>query len=333
MDVAQSPAVLPLAPAQQAQLVRNVRSSITNLNQMPLVFELGAHTCSMLYWGYLGESWWRNYMHVHSFFEVCYAFAGSGVFHINGRDHAIRPGDLFIARPSEQHEIISSEDNPLGICFWAYTLTTEHQLHKPAAEDSLEIDALLARHLASTWAVAHDCTTILPLLDLLAHEAANAAPGFRVIVRGLAAKLILDTLRVNSEHSPIRPQLSTGLRPTSNTSAQRITQYLIDNFSQPITIRDVAAQVHLSERHTSRLFHAVMGISIMDHLLLIRINAASQLLISNALPIRRIGELCGFPDVQHFTTVFRRQTGLTPGAFRKRGGTQFIDASGPQPAT
>ena len=46
--------------------------------------------------------------------------------------------------------------------------------------------------------------------------------------------------------------------------------------------------------------------------------------------IKEIGEHVGLPDVQHFTTVFKRHTGLTPATFRKQHGTQFANPSGPR---
>jgi AraC family L-rhamnose operon transcriptional activator RhaR len=111
--------------------------------------------------------------------------------------------------------------------------------------------------------------------------------------------------------------------------AGRIEQYLHDNYNRPIKMRDVAAQVHLSERHTSRLFLQVTGTSIKARLTALRVEAASQLLLSGRRPVKEVAEASGFPDVQHFTTLFRRHTGLTPAAFRQRGGTTFADPTRP----
>ncbi len=310
--------------------MQHTRDRIVDLNQLSIAVDLGSYTCSMLYWGYLGQSWWRNHLHMHLFYEACYAFAGRGVFRINGQEHAIGAGDLFVARPSEQHEIISSEEEPLGICFWAYTLTAEPNAHRAASEEQREVDALIESFSQARWSVSRRCEALLPTLDLIAHEGATAPPGYRSTIRALTAKLILDTARAGVEAERAAPDLKMVSRLPAHPAAQRIVQYLIDNYSQPITIRDIAARMHLSERHTSRLFHAVMGVSIMDYLTMIRINAASQLLVGSTATVKQIGELSGFPDVRYFTTVFRRHTGLTPAAFRKRGGTRFMDEDGPR---
>src|SRR4029453_9410637 len=87
--------------------------------------------------GVLGERWWRNYLHVHSFFELCYVRRGSGTFLINGTLHRVRPGDTLIAKPGEAHEMISSRRQPLGIYFWAYPLTAIPDAQKTDTDEAL----------------------------------------------------------------------------------------------------------------------------------------------------------------------------------------------------
>jgi hypothetical protein len=72
---------------------QQTRDRIVDLNQLSIAVELGSYSCSLLYWGYLGQSWWRNHPHMHSFYEACYAFSGRGVFRINNREHAISAGN------------------------------------------------------------------------------------------------------------------------------------------------------------------------------------------------------------------------------------------------
>src|SRR5437870_4063405 len=91
------------------------------LNRLSLSVRLGSFRCDFLYWGMI-QGAWRNYAHHHSFVEVCYAFAGEGTFTIHDRQHQVGAGDLFVARPGEVHDIVSSQGGALGICFWAYSV-------------------------------------------------------------------------------------------------------------------------------------------------------------------------------------------------------------------
>src|SRR5690348_4349129 len=102
-------------------------AQFTDLNLLSLSLQCGSFTCELLYWGFFEPRWWRNYLHVHSFFEVCYAYQGRGTFRIHDQTLPVQAGDVFVARPGEAHEIISSQDDPLGIYFWAYTLLSDEK--------------------------------------------------------------------------------------------------------------------------------------------------------------------------------------------------------------
>jgi transcriptional regulator GlxA family with amidase domain len=64
-----------------------------------------------------------------------------------------------------------------------------------------------------------------------------------------------------------------------------------------------------------------------------RVGAAGRLLADGALATGVIGFVCGFSDQPHFTRQFRRQTGLTPAAYRRtfgRAGGTAADRNRPR---
>ena len=138
------------------------REEFLQLSQLPVSVDLGRFHSEIRYWGFFEPRWWRNYLHTHSFFEVCYAYAGEGVFRMLGHDYKVRAGDLFVAKPSEPHEIISSRKKPLGIYFWAYTLVPT-QKKSPGSDGGS--DVLLDAFGASTRWVSRAARSMPPTLS------------------------------------------------------------------------------------------------------------------------------------------------------------------------
>lgn len=309
------------------------RGRFTDLNQVLIALQLGSYTCEVLNWGFLGARWWRNYLHTHSFYEICYAFEGEGIFRMNGIEYAVGEGDVFVAKPHEPHEIVSSTEAPLGIYFWSYTLV-QSAGHRKVGDSDGDVDALLRAFAESRCWVSRRAAGMLRTLELLTEEIVAREPGYRETIQHLTAKLLIDTARAVTSPAPLPRAVEAGDRQRHRQPAAvlagRIEQYLQDNYSRPIRMRDVAAQVHLSERHTRRLFQKATGASIKARLTALRLEAASQLLLSGRWPVKGVAKATGFPDVQHFTTLFRRHIGLTPAAFRARGGTAFANPSGPR---
>jgi len=299
------------------------RQRFFEIDSLHLAFRLGSYKIETLYWGVLGERWWRNYLHAHSFIEVCFAYAGRGTFRIADQEHPIERGDLFLATPGESHEIVSSRTQPLGIYFWAFTLlrVPDHT----AGEADRPIDVLLESLCHTPNLVVRPSALLEQTLELLTEEISNKQPGYTQALHGLATKLLLDTARAYTQGIAPEP-LPTFDRGGKSIVATAL-RYLRDNYSRQIEVRDVAAQVHLSERHLSRLFVRETGKSVLGYLTGLRIEAASQLLLDDALPIKQVARAVGYPDPHYFTTLFGRKTGLTPGVFRQRRGTNFRDES------
>ena len=60
-------------------------------------------------------------------------------------------------------------------------------------------------------------------------------------------------------------------------------------------------------------------LSYEQYLRRVRIERAKRMLASTRVEIERIGQACGFRDRHYFHRVFKRASGVTPGAYRSAG--------------
>lgn len=291
-------------------------TAVSNLNKLRLRPALGGFSSEFICWGYFsGADWWRNYLHIHSFFEVCYVYRGKGTFRLGRQTFQLTPGDLFIARPGERHEIVSDKETPLGLSFWAYTLTRRASLDSPP-----DLRDLLTAFAEGGNALIADAVRIADLLQRLTDEADGLKPGHALVTEGLSAQLIVETARL-AVPDAVTPEPPRADRDALVSVAER---YLRDNYHRPLKLKEVAAQVGLSERHLGRRFKAATGESVKTHLLSLRPEAARQLLLSG-LSVSEVAYRTGYLDARYFSTVFKCCQGLSPTAYREQGGTTFPD--------
>jgi AraC-like DNA-binding protein len=95
--------------------------------------------------------------------------------------------------------------------------------------------------------------------------------------------------------------------------------FLNHHFRESVSRWKLSETVNASEDYLSRIFHHQMGIPLWDYLNRLRIGRSLGLLRSSGDSIAEIASRAGFQDQAYFCRVFRRVTGLTPGAFRKDG--------------
>jgi AraC family transcriptional regulator of arabinose operon len=274
--------------------------------------EVDGFHADFLSWGHYRPEYWRNYWHSHSFHEVCLAYSGEGRFNNGSVQYDVVPGSVFLARPGDVHEIESSRAEPLGIAFWGFTF-------RPGTDDRGWWSGLTR----TDGPVMSTRTGALPaLITALAGEAAAPVSGYGTALAALGSTLVMETARAFAldEDLAVEPVR----RDRGPLVVEAMQRHLRDNLSRPITVRDVAAAAHLSERHAERLFTQHTGASIMSTLRRLRLELAAQLLLDHTLSITEVARACGYSDVRPFSTAFRRQYGRTPGDHRRRGGTEFL---------
>jgi len=264
--------------------------------------------------GHYRPSVWRNYVHTHSFYEVCLVYAGVGSYRNGDRTLSVVPGTVFVARPGDIHEIQSSVDCPLGLAFWGFTLRPRRRANGPArgwwTGLSDPYGALLSSDLG-----------LLPLLlEGLAAEAARPRAGGMALVESLAAAMVIETGRAFAEPLDLTDDRRVAASPESALTA-RIWQYLRDNLSRPLIVRDIAAQVHLSERHAQRIFRGQTQLSLLTGLRQVRMEQAAHLLLETDEAINEVARHCGYADPRAFSTAFHRFYGQTATSFRHHAGT------------
>jgi AraC family transcriptional regulator len=90
-----------------------------------------------------------------------------------------------------------------------------------------------------------------------------------------------------------------------------------ERLADPLTLADIAAEVHLSVYHFIRVFREATGETPHRFLTRLRIEQARRLLAGTDLTIERIAERCGFASPGSLSSAFRAHVGVRPSAYRK----------------
>jgi AraC family transcriptional regulator len=171
--------------------------------------------------------------------------------------------------------------------------------------DILSNDAPIPRENSETPAGL--LATATAVLDTDLHAA-------KMYIGRAAALLGLDLVKAASPataHSRVRG----GLAPWQ---AKRLRAYIAHNLASNIRATDLAAIVHLSTSHFFRAFRETFGQAPLAYIMKQRVLRAQELMLSSPRSITEIALHCGMCDQPHFTRVFRRIVGLSPGDWRRQ---------------
>src|SRR6266446_6293763 len=97
---------------------------------------------------------------------------------------------------------------------------------------------------------------------------------------------------------------------------RRVIEYIQQNLDHDLTLAELAALVYMSPYHFARLFKCSTGMPPHRFVIRQRITRACAILATPELSITQISRMVGFRTPSHFTTAFRRVTGITPKGYR-----------------
>jgi transcriptional regulator GlxA family with amidase domain len=89
------------------------------------------------------------------------------------------------------------------------------------------------------------------------------------------------------------------------------------NLAESTSLQRVAVACNLSASHFIRAFKRSTGVPPHQWLTSERLEKARDLLLNSAMPLVEIAGICGFSDQSHFSRVFGRMVGESPGAWRR----------------
>lgn len=92
----------------------------------------------------------------------------------------------------------------------------------------------------------------------------------------------------------------------------RVENYIREHFRENINRNDVAAIVYITPNYLSKLFRSKMGMNLREYINQIRIEEARRLLLTTNLSVSEIAGRVGYDNISYFSTVFRKQVGMSP---------------------
>ncbi|MFN3148478.1 helix-turn-helix domain-containing protein [Bremerella sp.] len=105
---------------------------------------------------------------------------------------------------------------------------------------------------------------------------------------------------------------------TSFDAFQKVVNYVLRNYEQPLRVNELAAMVHLSVSQFDRRFKALYHMTPQQYILRVRLHAACHEILATGGTIAQIATNCGFYDQSYFTKQFRKHLGISPTDYRVR---------------
>lgn len=136
----------------------------------------------------------------------------------------------------------------------------------------------------------------------------------RLYLDHMALAITIHMAITYGEAAPLPPSHGAGL---SRRQLRTATEMIDANLGGDIPLEMIARACELTPAYFARAFKASTGLPPHRWMLYRRIEKAKHLIRTTKLNIAEIGNVCGFPDRNHFVRAFFRLVGVSAGEWRR----------------
>jgi len=141
-----------------------------------------------------------------------------------------------------------------------------------------------------------------------------AAKTLQALIRG---EKVRDTPRLVRPIC-IRTRESTDSAASSDWHVSRALRFIHGHATRDIGVADVVAQAHSSRRFLEKQFQVLLGRTLHDEILRVRLETSQHLLTTSNLLLKEVAVRSGFRRADYLSSVFREKLGLSPSEYRER---------------
>jgi LacI family transcriptional regulator len=111
---------------------------------------------------------------------------------------------------------------------------------------------------------------------------------------------------------------SSDVLAMSDKNVTAALSFIREHACRGITVEQVLKHAFASRSQLEKKFRRHIGRSPQAEIRRVQVDRIRQLLFETNFPLMKIAELTGFEHVEYMCVVFKRLTGESPGAYRKR---------------
>lgn len=244
-------------------------------------------------------------VHRHMDVEMIYMLEGQACVQINDKEYALGANDIIMVNSNNRHCIMKGKDAGRE-SWWFCRISLEY---RPLLED-------LGSDFALFWC----------------NSAVSDSDEYRMLTSILDE--ILDVWKVSESENYMKKSLYyklvgclaehflvTGMENQwsrkSRFEREEMLQYMNANYFRPVTLKEMADKMYMSETSFSKYFKKISGMNFVQYMNNIRLHHAIEDLLYSDKPMTRIAVDNGFASPSLFNRVFKSVYQMTPTEYKE----------------
>jgi len=243
-------------------------------------------------------------------YDLFYVWSGEGEVVRNGTPYEVRSGSCFLFRPGDETTATHNAQKPLVLTYIHFDIrSVPQEVPNPyrvlPEQDAIEMERLLTRYvrlfLGKAFAAEEEAQLLLKqlMIHLLRHD-----------------RTASDETGSDGLAQPYRTKRTGEGSVQQKEAIREVANYVQLHAGKPHRLEDLAARANLSPRYFSAKFKELIGESVQDYVIRMRLERAEHLLRYAGMSVSEVAGVLGYRDVFFFSRQFKQHTGKSPSELR-----------------
>jgi AraC family transcriptional regulator of arabinose operon len=234
---------------------------------------------------------------LHYEYSMIYVIDGCGCFKTEGYTWNINAGDIFFLFKNVEHSYETNNNNPWST-YWI-NFSGESALYY--------LNTLNVTPRNPVLQIGNRANIIMEINEIF--NTFNDGYGYiQLLYASSCARHILTYI--------IKDQTDFNEDILKGISFKKAINYMQSNIGKKFSLDELSSYSNLSKYYFIHKFKEATGITPLDYFLRLKIQKASELLVSSTMKINEISELLGYDNYYYFSSVFKKITGYSPQQYR-----------------
>lgn len=242
--------------------------------------------------GIVCENYGISNKSVRNDFYLMYIVQGKLSLELNGMQHHISEGCFIVISPGTVYRYFTNTGDTINY-MWIHF--TGYEAEKLLKDCGISTDTIISCGIKST---------MLERWQRMFREFVINDNYFIIVTSSILTEILAEFARSSIEKN-------------RNLSLLTSILHIHEHYSSDIKVLKLAEMEGLSEMYYRACFKRMMGISPNQYIINRRIEAASMMLKGFNKSIEEVARAVGYEDVYYFGRIFKKKTGVSPGAYRK----------------
>lgn len=249
--------------------------------------------------------------HRHDHYMIMWITKGHGTQMIDGQEHQMLTNRVFFFHPGQVHKMNDFERDGWMLIFDEpiYKLFTRFHPQE-------ELNGMMQQGGHEPFVDLDEDTAVLyeHITAMIQKELLKSPKNFNMLIHFVSLLLLAGNKLHEQKHT-----LELKNKNSSKQLIRNLTLLIEQHFKKAKPVSFYADALNLQSRNLNRIVKTKLGYTVHDLLQERLLTESKILLASSPLTIKEISYSLGFTDPSYFNRFFKKNTHVTPAAFRAKG--------------